>query len=93
MSYLTMLFVGRMWTLGFWIKRVVEYFKWGLMGHTCRNVEDSNAESSVGYHSLAQEVSEENISVCNLQTVLGEESGCFLPLSKKKKKKKPITLG
>lgn len=40
------------------------------MGPTYRNVEDSNTEKSVGYDSLAQEVSEENILVCDLETVL-----------------------
>lgn len=53
-----------------WIKKVVEHFKWGLMGPTYRNVEDSNTEKSVGYDSLAQEVTEENILVCDLETVL-----------------------
>lgn len=53
-----------------WIKKVVEHFKWGLMGPTYRTVEDSNGEKSVGYDSRAQEVSEEIILVRDLETVL-----------------------
>lgn len=53
-----MLLVARMWTLGFWIKKVVKSFKWDLRGHINRVTEDSGVESKVDYDSLAQGVSE-----------------------------------
>ena len=43
MTGLTMLFVGRMWNFGLWIRKAVDCFK-GLLGdHTCRNMEDTDA--------------------------------------------------
>ena len=36
----TMLLFGRMHVLEFWIWKAVECFKWGIMGHPSRNVED-----------------------------------------------------
>jgi hypothetical protein len=42
---LTMHLFGRMWTLGFWIWKAVECFKWGLMGYPSRNMEDFVTES------------------------------------------------
>ena len=37
---LTMFLFERMWILGLWIWKAVECFKWGLMGHPSRNMED-----------------------------------------------------
>ena len=37
---LTMLLFERMWIWGLWIWNTVECFKWGLMGHPSRNMED-----------------------------------------------------
>ena len=37
----------------------MECFKWGLMGHFSRSIEDSCAEDDLNYKDLAQEVSEE----------------------------------
>jgi hypothetical protein len=37
---LTMLLFERMWIFGLWIWNSVECFKWGLMGHPSRNMED-----------------------------------------------------
>jgi len=37
----TMLSFGGVWTLKLWIRKVVESFNFGLMGHTSRNMEDS----------------------------------------------------
>jgi hypothetical protein len=56
---LTMLLFGRMWILGLWIWKAVECFKWGLMGHPSRNMEDFVTVSDLNYVVLAQEVSEE----------------------------------
>lgn len=56
---LTVLLTTRMWTLGLWIKKIVESFKLSLMGHTSRSREYGGAESNVDYHCLVQEVSEE----------------------------------
>lgn len=44
---------------GIWIRKVVEHFRWGLMGHTSRIREDGGAESKVDYDSSAHEDSEE----------------------------------
>lgn len=33
---LTLLLIGRMWTLGLWIRVAAEHFKRGLMGHPSR---------------------------------------------------------
>ena len=42
----------------------MEYFKWGLMGHSSRNMKDIGAESDLNCGVLAQEVSEEkNVSM------------------------------
>ena len=49
---LTMLLFERMWTLGFWIWKAVECFKWGLMGHPSRNMEDSGAEDDLSCGGL-----------------------------------------
>jgi hypothetical protein len=37
---LTMLLFERMWIWGLWAWKAVECFKWGLMSHPNRNVED-----------------------------------------------------
>jgi len=37
----------------------VEHFKWKLMGHVSRNLEESGAGNNVDYYGLVQEVSEE----------------------------------
>lgn len=39
-------------------------FKWGLIGHTGRDVENSATESNLGYGGPAQEGSEKTISKC-----------------------------
>ena len=44
---LTMLWFGGVQTLGFWIRKAVECFKWGLMGHPSRNMEDSGTWSDL----------------------------------------------
>jgi hypothetical protein len=41
---LTIFLFGRMWIMGYWIWIAVECFKWGLMGHPNRNMEDIIAE-------------------------------------------------
>ena len=48
-----------MWTLGLWIRKAVECFKWGFMSHTSRSMEDSGAEADLNCGGLDQEVSEE----------------------------------
>ena len=76
---LTTLLFGRMW-----IWKAVGCFKWGLMGHPGRNMEDFVAESDLNCADLAQEVSvEKNFSMWQRPLwYFGEECGCFLPLSK-----------
>ena len=54
-----MLLFERMWILGLCIWKAVECFKWGLMGHPSRNMEDFVAGSNLNCVDLAQEVSKE----------------------------------
>jgi hypothetical protein len=56
---LTMLLFERMWIWGLWIGKAVECFKWGLMGHPSRNMEDFVAGSNLNCVDLAQEISKE----------------------------------
>jgi hypothetical protein len=52
---LTMLLFGRMWNLGLWIWKAVECFKWGLMGHPSRNMEDFVSESDLNCGEVSEE--------------------------------------
>jgi hypothetical protein len=52
-----MLLFERMWILGLWIWNAVECFKWGLMDHSSRNMEDLVAGSNLNCVDLAQEIS------------------------------------
>ena len=54
-----MLLFERMWIWGLWIWKAVECFKWGLMGHPSRNMEDFVAGSNLNCVDLAQEISKE----------------------------------
>jgi hypothetical protein len=56
---LTMLLFERMWVLGLWIWKAVECFKWALMGHPSRNMEDFVAGSNLNCVDLAQEITKE----------------------------------
>jgi hypothetical protein len=64
-----MLLFGRMWILGLWIWKANESFKWGLMGHPRRIVEDFVAE---GYLNCEVWLSrfQRRILICALETVL-----------------------
>ena len=44
-----MLLFERIWTLGLWIRKAVDFFKCCLMGHPSRNMEDSGAEGDLNY--------------------------------------------
>jgi hypothetical protein len=57
---LTMLLFERIWILGRWIWKAVECFKWGLMGHHSRNMEDFVAGSDLNCVDMVQEISKEN---------------------------------
>jgi hypothetical protein len=65
----------------------VEGFKWGLMGHPSRNMEDFVAGSNLNCVDKTQEISKEkNFRMWHKRLFLwyfGEECGYFLPLSKK----------
>ena len=81
-----MLLFERMWILALWIWNIVECFKWGLMGHPSRNMEDFVAGSNLNCVDLAQEISKEkNFSMWHKLFLwyFGEECGYFLPLSEK----------
>jgi hypothetical protein len=54
-----MLLFERKWIWGLWIWNTVECFKWSLMGHPSRNMEDFVAGSDLNYINLAQEISKE----------------------------------
>jgi hypothetical protein len=60
---LTMLLFGRMWILEVWVWKVVECFKWSLMGHPSRNMEDFVAENNLNCADQAQEISEKNFRI------------------------------
>jgi hypothetical protein len=47
----------------------VECFKWGLMGHPSRNMEDFITENGLNCADLAQEGSVEKNFICSLETV------------------------
>jgi hypothetical protein len=38
--------------LGLWIRKAVECFRWGLMGHISRNIEDSSAKGDLNFGGL-----------------------------------------
>jgi hypothetical protein len=54
-----MLLFGRMWNFGLRIWNSVECFKWGLIGHPSRNMEDFVAVSNLNCVDLAQRISKE----------------------------------
>lgn len=56
-----MLLLGEMWIWRLW--KAVKCFKWGLVGHTSRSMEDSGVEGDWNCGRLAEEISEENFSM------------------------------
>ena len=56
---LTMLLFERMWIWGLWIWNTVECFKWGLISHPSKNMEDFVAGSNLNCVDLAQEISKD----------------------------------
>lgn len=79
---LTMILFGGMWTLGVQIRKAVESFKWGLMGHPSRSLKDSGAEDDLNCGDLDLEVSEENICMwpreCSC-VILAKDMATFSP--------------
>ena len=60
----------------------MECFKWGLMGHPSRTMEDFVTESDLNYLDLVQEISVENFNMWPRDCFCGiQECGYFLPLS------------
>ena len=49
-----------MCTLGICIMTLAEHYRWGLLGHTNRSIEDKGADGDLNYGGLAQEISEVN---------------------------------
>ena len=74
------LFLRGTWIWGVWIKKAVECFKWGLVGHPSRNIEDTGAEGELNSGGLAQEVSK-NFRNHSCDILVKNVAGCFLPLS------------
>jgi hypothetical protein len=60
---LNMLLFGRLWIWGLWIWKAMGCFKWYLMNHPNRNMEDFVAESNLNCADLAQVFSEEDFSM------------------------------
>ena len=56
------LFVCKFGNFGFG-KKAVEYFKWGLMNHPRRNMEDIGVEDNLNCENLTLDVSVENFSM------------------------------
>ena len=62
-----MFLFGRMWIWELWIWKAMECFKWGLMSHLSRKVEDFVPVSDLNCADLVQN---RRMSVCGLETVL-----------------------
>jgi hypothetical protein len=60
---LTMLLFERMWIWGLWIWKAVECFKWSLMGHPSRDMEDFVPGNNLNCVDLAQEISKKNFII------------------------------
>ena len=77
-----MLLFGGMWIWG--LMKAVECFKWGLIGHPSRDMEDIASEGDLNCANVTQEFSVENFSIWSKDCFLwylDEECNCFLPLS------------
>ena len=70
MTGLSILLLGGMWTLGLWVRKAVECFKWDFMSHTNRSMEDSGAEADLNCGGLDQEVQRRRLLICSLKVVL-----------------------
>jgi hypothetical protein len=57
------LLFGGMWIWGLWIWKAVECFKWGLMEHPSRSMDDLYTGDDLNCTDLAQEVPMENFSM------------------------------
>ena len=60
----------------------MECFKWGLINHSSRNVEDSCIEGDLNCGGLAQEVSKENFSmlfIYHCYDILEKNVAAFCP--------------
>jgi hypothetical protein len=65
---LTMLLFGRMWVWGLWIWKAVGCFKWGLIAHPSRTVEDFATQSELNCLTWPKRF-HWRISVCGPETV------------------------
>jgi hypothetical protein len=54
---------GGMWILELLIWKAVECYKFSLMDHDSKNMEDIGVESNLNSGGLAQEVSKKNVSI------------------------------
>jgi hypothetical protein len=50
---------GKVWSLGLWVRKAVECFKWGLISCTSQNVEDRGAERNLDCYGPVKEVLKE----------------------------------
>ena len=66
---LIMLSFGGIQTLVLWVRKAIECFKYFLMGHTSRNMEDNGVENNLNCWGLAQKYSKENFSML-LESIL-----------------------
>lgn len=85
MIVLTMPLFDRMWSLGLWIRKTLECYKWDLMGHI-KIRKKSSAEGGLSCGNPAQEVSEgKNISKCPKDLyygILAKNVASFCPFQK-----------
>jgi hypothetical protein len=67
-----MLLFERVWILGLWIWNAVESFKWCVIGHPSRNMEDFIVGSNLNCVDLAQKISKEkNFRMCHKDCFCG----------------------
>jgi hypothetical protein len=57
-----MILFGGMWILGLWIWKAIECFKWDLMGHSSRNMEDIGTEDDVNCGDSSYDVLVKNVA-------------------------------
>lgn len=68
-STVLIIFLGKMWTFRFSIRKAVADFEWSLVDHPSWIREENSAGSSIHCKSLTQEVSKEK-RISNLEIIL-----------------------
>ena len=79
---LTMFLFGGMWIFELQMRKTVECFKWDLMHHLNRSMEDIGAGGDLKCGGLAQGCQRRRILECLPKDHFGENDVCFLPYQK-----------